>query len=92
MTFNLLSNQAKTCILDNSFQFETSELTAELQPRLFSLANEAGGLPAQDYTCYQCDSLIGIIYGPALVCAFTGKYYCSKCHQNDVSVFALKDS
>ena len=92
MTFNLLSNQAKTCILDNSFQFETSELTAELQPRLFSLANEAGGLPAQDYTCYQCDSLIGIIYGPALVCAFTGKYYCSKCHQNDVSVFALKHS
>ena len=74
---------------ESSFQFETSELTAEFQPRLLVLATEAG-LPSQDYQCFECSTLIGVIYGPALVCSFTGKYYCSKCHHQDHSVIPAR--
>ena len=56
----------------------------EFKKAIFSISNEEG-LPSQNYKCYQCDTPIGIIYGPAAVCCFTGKYYCSKCHINDVS-------
>ena len=56
----------------------------EFKKAIFSISNEEG-LPSQNYKCYQCDTPIGIIYGPAAVCFFTGKYYCSKCHINDVS-------
>ena len=70
--------------LAGSFEERASEMPEEFKNAIFSISNEEG-LPSQNYKCYQCDTPIGIIYGPAAVCCFTGKYYCSKCHINDVS-------
>ena len=70
--------------LAGSFEERASEMPEEFKKAIFSISNEEG-LPSQNYKCYQCDTPIGIIYGPAAVCCFTGKYYCSKCHINDVS-------
>jgi hypothetical protein len=68
-----------------SFEERKSELNFEYSEIQFKIAIEEG-LSNQNYKCFQCQSPCGIIYGPALVCNFNGKYYCSKCHNNDKSV------
>ena len=79
----------KLSIIAGSFEERKSELSEEFKKSLFHIANEVG-LSSQNYKCFQCDSPIGIIYGPALVCHFNGKYYCAKCHNNDVRKVNLK--
>lgn len=68
---------------------DTKEQVIELQPRISKytkiLASEAG-LDSQNYSCKLCSSSIGMIYGPARLCHFTGALYCSSCHQNHEKV------
>jgi len=45
------------------------------------------GLDFQNFTCdgTGCGRMIGIIYGKARVCSFTGCYFCHSCHENEES-------
>jgi hypothetical protein len=42
--------------------------------------NQECSLVKQNYRCAGCSSPIGLIYGPARVCNFSGGLYCSDCH------------
>ena len=57
--------------------------------QFFTIAMESG-LPKQNYRCFECQAPIGIIYGPPRVCGFTGQYYCTKCHDNSVSIIPAR--
>ena len=61
-----------------------SELVGQFKGQFFTISSEKG-LPSQNFRCFDCQAPIGIIYGPPRVCAFTGCYYCVKCHDNTVS-------
>lgn len=67
----------------------TSVLIMELRPRISQytkiLANEVG-LDMQNYACKMCNTSIGMIYGAAHLCHFTGALYCSSCHVNQEKV------
>lgn len=53
--------------------------------KLYKIVNEIG-LSAQKYTCAHCGVSIGLTFGEARVCYFTGEYYCVNCHLNETSV------
>ncbi|XP_007888785.2 pleckstrin homology domain-containing family M member 3 [Callorhinchus milii] len=42
------------------------------------------GLTAQSFRCAGCRRLVGLSYGKAKVCAYSGWYYCQVCHVDDV--------
>lgn len=44
--------------------------------------NQESNLVKQNYQCAGCSSPIGLIYGPARVCNFTGGLYCPDCHND----------
>jgi len=49
------------------------------------------GLSSQDFKCIECKTLIGMgIFGEARVCDYTGQYYCTECHANDVAVIPAR--
>ncbi|CAG5098492.1 Oidioi.mRNA.OKI2018_I69.XSR.g15718.t1.cds [Oikopleura dioica] len=73
----------------NSYDSRSSEYSSVLKNQLLVLPADFG-LPAQNYRCFECETPIGIIYGPPRHCAFTGKYYCNKCHDNSVSVIPAR--
>ena len=57
-----------------------ARLTHALNSRNFILQiRPERGLDAQGYKCAACSTPIGIIFGPARVCAYNGKGYCSDC-------------
>ncbi|XP_067844180.1 pleckstrin homology domain-containing family M member 3 [Heptranchias perlo] len=41
------------------------------------------GLTAQSFRCAGCQRLVGLSYGNAKVCAYSGWYYCQACHVDD---------
>ncbi|KAI6176488.1 C1 domain containing protein [Aphelenchoides bicaudatus] len=46
------------------------------------------GLLAQEYKCHECTAPIGFGkdgISEARICDYTGRYYCTKCHWNDLS-------
>ena len=43
------------------------------------------GLDRQDYQCHGCTKAVGVIFGPAKVCAYTKRYYCDECHSDQSS-------
>lgn len=65
------------------------EVIMELLPRINKytkvIANESG-LDTQNYACKMCSTSIGMIYGAAYLCNFTGALYCSSCHINQEKV------
>ncbi|CAL8139422.1 unnamed protein product [Orchesella dallaii] len=68
---------------------KSKELIMELLPRIGKytkiIAPEAG-LDTQNYACKMCGTSIGMIYGAARLCHFTGFSYCVVCHLNQESV------
>ncbi|XP_041056536.1 pleckstrin homology domain-containing family M member 3 isoform X1 [Carcharodon carcharias] len=42
------------------------------------------GLTAQSFRCAGCQRPVGLSYGNAKVCAYSGWYYCQACHVDDV--------
>jgi hypothetical protein len=48
--------------------------------------NQENNLVKQNYRCAGCSSSIGLIYGPARVCNFSGGLYCSDCHTDNDEV------
>ncbi|ODM90800.1 Pleckstrin y domain-containing family M member 3 [Orchesella cincta] len=68
---------------------KTKEHIMELLPRISKytkiIAPEAG-LDSQNYACKMCGTSIGMIYGAARLCHFTGFSYCNVCHLNQESV------
>ncbi|XP_072434668.1 pleckstrin homology domain-containing family M member 3 isoform X1 [Chiloscyllium punctatum] len=42
------------------------------------------GLTAQSFRCAGCQRPVGLSYGNAKVCAYSGWYYCHACHVDDV--------
>ncbi|XP_078085056.1 pleckstrin homology domain-containing family M member 3 isoform X2 [Mustelus asterias] len=42
------------------------------------------GLTAQSFRCAGCQRPVGLSYGSAKVCAYSGWYYCQACHVDDV--------
>lgn len=73
----------------NSYDSKSSDYSPMFKNQLLVLATEFG-LPGQNYRCYECETPIGIIYGPPRHCGFTGKYYCARCHDNSVSVIPAR--
>merc|ERR1719223_1115570 len=73
----------------NSYDSRSSEYSSVLKNQLLVIPIDFG-LPAQNYRCFECETPIGIIYGPPRHCAFTGKYYCNKCHDNSLSVIPAR--
>lgn len=53
--------------------------------KLYKIVRESG-LKAQKYTCANCEVSIGLTFGEARLCYFTGEYYCVDCHLNETSV------
>ena len=56
---------------------------------LLTINNEIGLLD-QNYRCLDCSRPVGLIYGPAKVCGFTGGSYCSDCHVDDESLIPAR--
>lgn len=52
--------------------------------------NQESSLAKQDYRCAGCGCPIGLIYGPARVCGFTGGLYCYECHLDDESIIPAR--
>lgn len=52
--------------------------------------NRERGLVQQDYRCAGCSRPIGLIYGPAKVCGFTGGSYCPDCHADEESLIPAR--
>ncbi|XP_040290629.1 pleckstrin homology domain-containing family M member 1 isoform X1 [Bufo bufo] len=44
------------------------------------------GLDTQNFKCAGCHKQIGLQFGKAKLCAFSGLYYCDLCHQDEVSI------
>ncbi|KAK6639947.1 hypothetical protein RUM43_008224 [Polyplax serrata] len=53
--------------------------------KLYKIVREVG-LKAQKYTCAGCQMSIGLTFGEARLCYFTGEHYCCNCHLNEMSV------
>ena len=87
--FEVLSGDSKffSAYILNTFLADSfdsrSELVGQFKGQFFTISSEKG-LPSQNFRCFDCQAPIGIIYGPPRVCAFTGRYYCTKCHDNTV--------
>lgn len=52
--------------------------------------NHERSLVKQNYQCAGCYCPIGLIYGPARVCNFTGGSYCSDCHFDDEAIIPAR--
>ncbi|XP_078400599.1 differentially expressed in FDCP 8 homolog isoform X2 [Cetorhinus maximus] len=50
------------------------------------------GLDRQDYRCGECRQLVSLrgVPSEARMCDYTGRYYCSSCHWNDVAVIPAR--
>lgn len=44
------------------------------------------GLDSQNFKCAACPKQIGFSFGKCKLCAFSGLYYCDRCHQDEDSV------
>lgn len=56
----------------------------------FTICHEKG-IGSQDYKCFQCSGPVGFgLFGEFRVCDYTGKYYCTECHVNDLSVIPAR--
>ena len=53
---------------------------------LLQTLNHERGLVGQDYRCAGCSRPIGLIYGPAKLCGFTGGLYCPDCHVDEEAI------
>ncbi|CAG7817919.1 unnamed protein product [Allacma fusca] len=73
--------------LSNSEHF--SEMLPHIHAYLQKIPNEVG-LDCQNYRCKNCDRPIGMIYGPAKVCALSGNYFCQECHISEESVIPAR--
>ncbi|XP_069693880.1 pleckstrin homology domain-containing family M member 1 isoform X2 [Periplaneta americana] len=94
-SYNLLSGSyVKTPDLRDFMQrFEGSESATDTtlgteaeDPEFGSLVQQLGklatepGLDNQNYTCKGCGHPVGMNFGKARVCSFSGGYFCSECH------------
>ena len=52
--------------------------------------NHECSLVKQNYRCAGCSSPIGLIYGPARLCSFTGGLYCPDCHNDDEAIIPAR--
>lgn len=57
----------------------------ELLSHLSDIPKERG-LDAQNYKCAGCPRQIGVSFGRARLCEFSGQYYCDSCHQGDTTI------
>lgn len=53
--------------------------------KLYKISREIS-LKAQKYTCASCKLSIGLSFGEARLCYFTGEFYCNTCHTNETNV------
>eukprot|EP00117_Sycon_ciliatum_P040711 scpid30216/ scgid29869/ Pleckstrin homology domain-containing family M member 3 len=49
---------------------------------ILKISNEHG-LESQTYQCHSCTRPIGVLFGPAKVCSYDGRYYCAECHLDE---------
>ena len=62
---------------------------ATFEEQLVKLTNEKG-LDQQNYTCYECGSLVGLSFAKFYVCGFTSKYFCCNCIAKDEYLIPAK--
>lgn len=60
-----------------------------LLPMLFDIQPDRG-LDAQRFACHGCTAPIGIIFGEARFCEYTGKHFCVKCHVNETALIPAR--
>lgn len=60
-----------------------------LLPLLFDIQPDRG-LDAQRFCCQGCNAHVGIIFGEARLCEYTGKYFCTKCHLNETALIPAR--
>lgn len=54
------------------------------------LVSREVGLAGQDWQCQDCSKAVGEIFGPARLCGYTGRYYCSDCHTGDTATIPAR--
>ncbi|XP_065889890.1 uncharacterized protein [Dysidea avara] len=48
------------------------------------------GLDSQAFRCAACKAPVGIIFGMARTCYYTGQYYCNECHLQELRVIPAR--
>uniref|UniRef100_A0A8C8T223 Pleckstrin homology domain-containing family M member 3 n=1 Tax=Pelusios castaneus TaxID=367368 RepID=A0A8C8T223_9SAUR len=78
-----LRNKARYQPFGKDFrQNKRQSVTTSFLSILTTLSLERG-LTAQSFKCAGCQRSIGLSYGKAKVCSYSGWYYCSTCHVDD---------
>lgn len=64
--------------IDNHDKVVDKEPVDIMNEQIDKLPREKG-LDVQNYSCFDCDHVIGMTFGKSNVCSFSGNYYCNDC-------------